>query len=77
MPSRDPDYLGPAALGKHYRFLADPRDTADGKRLKLVDGEHGVGGCDTVWRCVRVVDKAVLAAKGILATRERLSTERE
>ncbi|HYW68982.1 MAG TPA: succinate dehydrogenase iron-sulfur subunit [bacterium] len=77
VPSRDPDYLGPAALGKHYRFLADPRDTADGKRLKLVDGEHGVGGCDTVWRCVRVCPKGVPPTKGILATRERLSPERD
>ena len=77
VPERDPDYLGPAALAKHYRFLADPRDTADGERLRLVDGEHGVHGCDTVWRCVRVCPKGVPPTKGILATRERLSAESE
>jgi len=70
---RDGEYLGPAALAKHYRFLADPRDGADAARLQLVEGEHGVGGCDTVWRCVRVCPKGVPPTKGILATRARLS----
>jgi succinate dehydrogenase / fumarate reductase iron-sulfur subunit len=41
---RSSDYLGPAALGKHYRFLADTRDGADDERLGLVDGDHGVWG---------------------------------
>ena len=77
VPERDPEYLGPAALAKHYRFLADPRDGADDDRLKLVDGEHGVWGCDTVWRCVRVCPKGVPPTKGILAMRERLSPERD
>jgi succinate dehydrogenase / fumarate reductase iron-sulfur subunit len=72
VPGRDPDYLGPAALAKHYRFLADPRDAADDARLKLVSGEHGVSACDTVWRCVRVCPKGVPPTKGIIATRERL-----
>jgi len=72
VPARDPDYLGPAALAKHYRFLADPRDGADEDRLALVAGEHGVAACDVVWRCVRVCPKGVTPTKGILATRERL-----
>jgi succinate dehydrogenase / fumarate reductase iron-sulfur subunit len=77
VPERDPDYLGPAALAKHYRFLADPRDAAEGERLKLVAGEHGISACDTVWSCVRVCPKGVPPTKGILATRERLSTEKD
>jgi succinate dehydrogenase / fumarate reductase iron-sulfur subunit len=75
VPERDPAYLGPAALAKHYRFLADPRDAADETRLKLVEGEHGIGGCDTVWRCVRVCPKGVPPTKGILATRTRLAAK--
>lgn len=77
VPERDPDYLGPAALAKHYRFLADPRDGADAERLALVGGEHGVDACDTVWRCVRVCPKGVPPTKGIIATRERLGRESE
>jgi succinate dehydrogenase / fumarate reductase iron-sulfur subunit len=72
VPASDPDYLGPASLAKHYRFLADPRDGADEERLSLVDGEHGVDGCDVVWRCVRVCPKGVTPTKGILATRDKL-----
>jgi succinate dehydrogenase / fumarate reductase iron-sulfur subunit len=71
--ARDPDYLGPAALARHYRFLSDPRDGADEDRLSLAGGERGVWGCDTVWRCVRVCPKGVQPTKAILATRERLS----
>ncbi len=69
---RDPRYLGPAALAKHYRFLADPRDGADDARLGFVDGDHGVWGCDTVWSCVKVCPKRVPPTKGILATRARI-----
>ena len=76
VPERDPEYLGPAALAKHYRFLADPRDAADAKRLTLVSGEHGVSACDTVWRCVRVCPKGVPPTKGILATREKMEARR-
>jgi succinate dehydrogenase / fumarate reductase iron-sulfur subunit len=75
--ARDPDYLGPAALGKHYRFLADARDGADQERLALVAGEHGVGGCDVVWSCTKVCPKRVPPTKGILATRARLEASRE
>ncbi len=73
---RDPDYLGPAALGKHYRFLADPRDGEDEERIALVDGEHGVWGCDVVWNCVKVCPKRVPPTKGILTTRERIEASR-
>jgi succinate dehydrogenase / fumarate reductase iron-sulfur subunit len=76
VPERDPDYLGPAALAKHYRFLADPRDAAGDARLELVSSEHGVSACDTVWRCVRVCPKGVPPTKGIIASRERLEKQR-
>jgi succinate dehydrogenase / fumarate reductase iron-sulfur subunit len=69
---RDPRYLGPAALAKHYRFLADPRDTSDDARVALVDSEAGVWGCDTVWSCVKVCPRRVPPTKGILATRAKI-----
>ncbi len=72
----DPHYLGPAALAQHYRFLVDVRDNADEKRLDLVDGEHGVEGCDFVWNCVHVCPKGVPPTKGIARTRARI-TRRE
>ncbi|MGC9336002.1 MAG: succinate dehydrogenase/fumarate reductase iron-sulfur subunit [Anaerolineae bacterium] len=71
----DPQYLGPAALAQHYRFLADVRDGADERRLTLVGGEHGVGGCDFVWNCVEICPKGVPPTKGIAKTRGRITRE--
>jgi succinate dehydrogenase / fumarate reductase iron-sulfur subunit len=70
--ARDPEYLGPAALAKHYRFLADVRDVADDERVALVDSEQGVWGCDMVWNCVEVCPKGVPPTQGIGKTRARI-----
>ena len=70
--ARDPEYLGPAALAKHYRFLADVRDIADDERVALVDSERGVWGCDMVWSCVEVCPKGVPPTQGIGKTRARI-----
>ncbi|MHC5038533.1 MAG: succinate dehydrogenase/fumarate reductase iron-sulfur subunit [Planctomycetota bacterium] len=69
---RDGGYLGPAALAKHYRFLADVRDGAAGERIARVDGPQGVWGCDMVWNCVKVCPKGVPPTKGIAKTRARI-----
>ena len=69
---RDPEYLGPAALAKHYRFLADVRDVADDERTALVDSEQGVWGCDMVWSCVEICPKGVPPTQGIGKTRARI-----
>ncbi len=69
---RDPAYLGPAALAKHYRFLTDARDGAAEERLALVDSEVGVWGCDVVWNCSKICPKGVRPTQGILTTRERV-----
>ena len=69
---RAPAYLGPAALAKHYRFLADVRDEADDVRVALVDGQAGVWGCDMVWNCVEVCPKGVTPTRGIGKTRARI-----
>jgi len=70
--AEEPEYLGPAALAKHYRFLADIRDAADEERLSLVDGERGVWGCDMVWSCVEICPKGVPPTQGIGKTRARI-----
>jgi succinate dehydrogenase / fumarate reductase iron-sulfur subunit len=69
---RDPDYLGPAALARHYRFLADVRDAAADERVALVDSEQGVWGCDMVWSCVEICPKGVPPTQGIGKTRARI-----
>lgn len=64
--------LASAALAKHYRFLADVRDTADEARVTLVDSEQGVWGCDMVWNCVEICPKSVPPTQGIGKTCARL-----
>lgn len=75
--AQEPDYLGPAALAHHYRFLADVRDQADERRLALVDGEHGVHGCDFVWNCVHICPRGVPPTRGIAKTRARMTRQRK
>jgi succinate dehydrogenase / fumarate reductase iron-sulfur subunit len=69
---RDEGYLGPAALAKNYRFLADVRDGAEEQRLSQVDGKQGVWGCDMVWSCVEVCPKNVPPTQGIGKTRAQI-----
>ncbi|MGQ9672482.1 MAG: succinate dehydrogenase/fumarate reductase iron-sulfur subunit [Candidatus Aminicenantales bacterium] len=70
--SRDERYLGPAALAKLYRFVADPRDKRGYSRWSKVSTETGVWGCDTVFRCNEVCPRYVRPADGIEALRWRL-----
>jgi succinate dehydrogenase / fumarate reductase iron-sulfur subunit len=72
VPEKEPGYLGPAALAKHYRFLADVRDIASEARVALVDNSQGVWGCDMVWNCVEACPKGVPPTKGIGKTRARI-----
>ncbi|MCX7919767.1 MAG: succinate dehydrogenase iron-sulfur subunit [bacterium] len=53
----DPNYIGPAAFLKANRFLIDSRDNAVSERLRLVDGEHGVWRCHTIFNCQKVCPK--------------------
>lgn len=74
---RDDRYLGPAALAKLYRFLEDSRDRRDWRKaLERVDAEHGLWGCDTVFRCVMACPKHVRPTDGIEGLRRRLVIEK-
>ncbi|HWC25017.1 MAG TPA: 2Fe-2S iron-sulfur cluster-binding protein, partial [Solirubrobacteraceae bacterium] len=42
----DPEFIGPAALAKAYRFVGDPRDDQHYERLKdLAEDPHGIYDC--------------------------------
>jgi succinate dehydrogenase / fumarate reductase iron-sulfur subunit len=55
----DPEYLGPAALAKAYRFVGDPRDAAKKERLGIVGSERGIWRCHTIFNCQEVCPKGV------------------
>ena len=52
-------YLGPAALTKAYRFIADSRDHATEERLALVANEEGIFRCHTIFNCVASCPKGI------------------
>jgi succinate dehydrogenase / fumarate reductase iron-sulfur subunit len=61
----NPDYLGPAALLRAYRYINDSRDTATGSRLAALDSETGAWGCKTMWWCTDVCPKGIPVTKCI------------
>jgi succinate dehydrogenase/fumarate reductase iron-sulfur protein len=56
---RDPDYAGPAALAKLYRFHIDPREAGDGARLLTEDKKTGWWDCHFYTNCTHVCPKDV------------------
>jgi succinate dehydrogenase / fumarate reductase, iron-sulfur subunit len=63
----DPDFLGPAALAKGFRFVGDVRDHADIERLNKLNEEHGIWDCTRCYfcneRCPKGVDPRDAIAK--------------
>jgi succinate dehydrogenase / fumarate reductase iron-sulfur subunit len=61
----NPDYVGPAALLRAFRYVYDDRDTATGSRLAELDTENGAWGCKTMWWCTDVCPKGIPVTKCI------------
>jgi succinate dehydrogenase / fumarate reductase, iron-sulfur subunit len=63
----DPDFTGPAALAKGFRFVGDPRDHAEVERLNVLNQEHGIWDCTRCYfcneRCPKGVDPRDAIAK--------------
>jgi succinate dehydrogenase / fumarate reductase iron-sulfur subunit len=63
----DPEFLGPAALAKGFRFVGDARDHADVDRLNTLNEEHGIWDCTRCYfcneRCPKGVDPRDAIAK--------------
>ena len=66
----DPNFLGPAALAKAYRFVADPRDSQDRERLKALSEYTGIWDCTRCYECVQVCPKGVAPMDRIMALRD-------
>jgi succinate dehydrogenase / fumarate reductase iron-sulfur subunit len=66
----DSNFLGPAALAKAYRFVADPRDTEQGWRLGDLTEYGGVWDCTRCMECVEVCPKGVDPMGRIMALRD-------
>jgi succinate dehydrogenase / fumarate reductase iron-sulfur subunit len=58
-------YLGPAILLQAYRWLADSRDEASGKRLDALEDPFKLYRCHTIMNCVDVCPKGLNPTKAI------------
>ena len=63
----DPEFLGPAALAKGFRFVGDVRDQGDIGRLNELNQDHGIWDCTRCYfcneRCPKGVDPRDAIAK--------------
>ena len=72
----DPEFVGPAALAKAYRFVGDPRDAQAEERLRdLGEDPHGIWDCTRCNMCVEVCPKDVKPMDQIMRLRRRATSD--
>ena len=57
--SVQPDFLGPSAITKAYRFIHDPRDTSGGRLQAVAAPGRGVWECIKCLKCTEVCPKHI------------------
>ena len=68
----DPDFIGPAALAKAYRFVGDPRDAETVERLHdLAEDPHGIYDCTHCFSCIDACPKGVQPMNQIIRLRRK------
>ena len=68
----DPEFIGPAALAKAYRFVGDPRDAESVERLTdLAEDPHGIYDCTHCFSCVDACPKGVAPMDQIMRLRRK------
>ncbi len=55
----NPDYLGPAAMLKAYRFIFDSRDDGADERLGIINDRNGIWRCHTIFNCIESCPKKI------------------
>jgi len=63
--SRNPEFLGPAALALAFRYNQDSRDQGSAQRMPFLNAEEGVWSCTFVGYCSEVCPKKVDPAAAI------------
>jgi succinate dehydrogenase / fumarate reductase, iron-sulfur subunit len=72
----DPDFVGPAALAKAYRFVGEPRDGEHEARLRdLAEDPHGIYDCTHCFACIEVCPKDVAPMSQIMRLRRRATQD--
>jgi succinate dehydrogenase / fumarate reductase, iron-sulfur subunit len=72
----DPEFVGPAALAKAYRFVGDPRDAHTEDRLRdLAEDPHGIYDCTHCFACIEVCPKDVAPMSQIMRLRRHATAD--
>jgi succinate dehydrogenase / fumarate reductase iron-sulfur subunit len=72
----DPEFIGPAALAKAYRFVGDPRDAETRERLHdLAHDPHGIYDCTHCFSCIDACPKGVAPMDQIMRLRRKAGEE--
>src|SRR3954465_338022 len=72
----DPEFIGPAALAKAYRFVGDPRDDQHRDRLEdLAEDPHGIYDCTHCFMCIDACPKDVAPMSQIMRLRRRAGSD--
>src|SRR5215210_7234274 len=74
----DPEFIGPAALAKAYRFVGDPRDVQTRERLwDLAQDPHGIYDCTHCFACIDACPKGVAPMDQIMRLRRAAGRDEE
>ena len=65
----NPNFIGPAALAKAYRFVADPREGHKSERLKELSEKNGIWDCTRCSMCIDACPKGVAPMEAIVKLR--------
>jgi succinate dehydrogenase / fumarate reductase iron-sulfur subunit len=74
----DPEFVGPAALAKAYRFVGDPRDSQTKERLyDLAQDPHGIYDCTHCFSCIDACPKGVAPMDQIMRLRRKAGDDHD
>ncbi len=72
----DPDYIGPSALAKAYRYNFDSRDRGAGERMEVLDNKHGLWRCHTIFNCMDACPKKIKITQHISSLKKMVVMEK-
>jgi len=68
----EPDFIGPAALLRAYRYIFDSRIKNINDKMKLLEKAHGIWSCKSHYKCTVVCPKQIKVTKTILKTKRKI-----
>jgi succinate dehydrogenase / fumarate reductase iron-sulfur subunit len=72
----DPEYLGPAALLKAFRYTFDTRDKGIEERIEHLDNKHGLWRCHKITNCYHACPKDLNPTDAIGKLQTRIVEEK-